>query len=124
MRFSPKFERFFLDGRSAALLGIMSLLTLMGFVIHYTDFTGRRIGHEGLVLLSACGALAAFGSFSLLAAMWVFWIVCDHSTRRIRVISFFVLLVGFFYGAVVYYTVAYLPAVLRQRKRRRESIHV
>jgi hypothetical protein len=110
------FERFFFNKRAAILFGFMALLSIMAIVIHRTDFSAYRLDHRETEILSICGASAAFGAFSLLAGMWTFWITCDDAPKKFRALWFFVLLIGFLYGAVLYYLFAYLPS-LRKRVR-------
>jgi hypothetical protein len=69
--------------------------------------------HGVLVNLSAgtLGVLGVLGIFYLWGGMWRFWIDCDQSKRIFRRVSFFLLLFGLCYGAIVYYFLVYLPAV-------------
>jgi hypothetical protein len=119
-----QFERFFFNKQVAILFGFMALLTIMAIVIHRTDFDAYRLDHRETVILSICGASAAFGAFSLWAGMWIFWITCDDAPKKLRALWFFVLLIGLFYGAVLYYLLAYLPLVRRRVRIEGGTKHV
>jgi len=62
------------------------------------------------------GAAAAVGFFALLVPMWFFWLRCDHQPRWRKAVWFFLLLLGFSFGAIPYYLAVYLPAVRRRRE--------
>jgi hypothetical protein len=40
--------------------------------------------------------------------MWSYWLRVDRSTRKLKRLWFFVLLVGFWYGSILYFLLKYL----------------
>ncbi len=52
-----------------------------------------------------------------LGGMWAYWTRCDSSRRAVKRIWFVILLVGFWYGSVLYYLFKYLPAEGPNTKR-------
>jgi uncharacterized membrane protein len=65
------------------------------------------------VFLGISGVVGALSVFFLWSGMWRYWMQCDASTRGVKRAWFLVLLIGFWYGAILYYLLAYLP---RKRK--------
>jgi hypothetical protein len=72
-------------------------------------------------VLSFAGATGAIGIMSLLVGMWLHWIKCDASSRRLKTFWFFALLLGLPYGAVPYYLFVYLPAVMHELHSLKEA---
>ena len=54
------------------------------------------------------GVLSGLGAFFIWSGMWRFWSRFDQSSRFARRIWFFVLLIGFWYGAVLYFAIVYI----------------
>ena len=54
--------------------------------------------------------------FFLWFGMWGYWVKVDDSRKPVRRFWFLVLLVGFWFGAFLYYYGAYLPQVFRKWK--------
>ena len=67
--------------------------------------------------LGVLGVLAGLSIFFLWSGMWRYWIRCDSSRLLVRRIWFFVMLVGFWYGAVLYYICVYLPRTTTRRQQ-------
>jgi hypothetical protein len=59
-------------------------------------------------VLAIFGATGALSIFFLWSGMWRHWTQCNTSRRAVKRGWFFVLLFGLWWGAVVYYLVAYL----------------
>jgi len=64
------------------------------------------------------GVAGAIGTFFIWGGMWAYWTRCDSSRRTVKRIWFMVLLLGFWYGAVLYYLFKYLPAEGPKHKAR------
>jgi len=56
--------------------------------------------------------LGPLSVFFLWIGMWRYWIRIDNSSRREKIISFILLFVGMFYGAVIYYFFVYRSQVV------------
>ena len=108
---SLNYDRLFLRRKTAVLLGVAVVLCLGAIVLRFIDINFSTLSRSALVEFSLFGAAIAIGALSLLAGMWFFWVKCDVSPRWQRVVWFFILLFGFFYGAVLYYFIVYLPEV-------------
>jgi hypothetical protein len=63
------------------------------------------------VFLGVAGSLCALSIFFLWGGMWSYWLRCDTSRRIVRRVTFVLLVVGIWYGAIFYYLVIYLPGV-------------
>jgi len=107
------YDLLFFRWKTAALLGVATVLSLAAIVLRYTEINFNALSRPALVGMSLLGAAVAFGGFSLLVGMWFFWVKCDTSPKWQRAVWFVLLLFGFFYGAVLYYFVVYLPEVKR-----------
>jgi hypothetical protein len=59
------------------------------------------------------GVLGTAGAFFLWTGMWRYWMRIDSSRRAMRRIWFVLLVVGIWFGAILYYLLVYLPAVRR-----------
>ena len=116
------YDRLFFRWKTAALFGIASALSLAAIVLRYTEINFSALSRPALVGLSLLGAAVAFGAFSLLVGMWFFWVKCDASPRWQRAVWFVILLFGFFYGAVLYYFVVYLPEVKKVLRTERSGV--
>ncbi len=108
---SVDYDRLFFRWKTATLFGVATALSLVAIVLRYTEINFSELSRPALVELSLLGAAVAAGGFSLLVGMWFFWVKCDASLRWQRRVWFVILLFGFFYGAVLYYLVVYLPEV-------------
>lgn len=62
------------------------------------------------------GVLGPIGLLFLWFGMWRYWVRVDDSNLWAKRAWFVVLLVGFWYGSVLYYLFAYLPQVIRRGK--------
>jgi hypothetical protein len=119
---SVDYDRLFFRWKTAALFGVATALSLVAILLRYTEINFSGLSRPALVGLSLLGAAVAFGGFSLLVGMWFFWVKCDASPRWQRGVWFVILLFGFFYGAVLYYLVVYLPEVKKALSSKRRGI--
>lgn len=62
----------------------------------------------GNVLLGVLGVAGGLSILFLWVGMWYYWRRIDTSTRTIKRLWFFVLLVGFWYGSTLYFLLKYL----------------
>ena len=69
------------------------------------------------LFLGIAGVVGSLSIIFLWTGMWRYWTRCDTSSRAVRRMWFFVLLFGLWFGAALYYLVAYLP-----RGRRKEAV--
>ncbi len=60
--------------------------------------------------------LGPIGSIFIWFGMWRYWVRVDDSGVWIKRLSFLVLLVGFWYGAIVYFLCVYIPQRSRMGK--------
>jgi hypothetical protein len=84
-------------------------------------FLGLISGKGGSLLFQACwgsiGVLGAPATIFLWIGMWKYWARVDRSRRLVKRFWFIVLLVGFWYGSVLYCYFVYLPRTLGARGR-------
>jgi hypothetical protein len=107
-------ERTMLGRGAAIFLGLTAALSIWAIVLYFWDINLAQLSRSQFEAISWGGAAAAIGVAFLLAGMWLYWIKFDRSSKRARRIWFFVLLIGFHYGALPYYVFVYLPAVRRR----------
>lgn len=60
------------------------------------------------VCLGLGGAVAACSVFFLWGGMLRYWIECDPSSKAVRRLWFLVLIIGVWYGAILYFLLGYL----------------
>ena len=103
-----------LVGKRAAVLFGFFLAVIVGMTAAL--YNSERIPQAGVLgtsLWAVGGVLAGLGIFFLWGGMWRYWIDCDPSSRAARRFWFLVLLLGIWYGAVLYYALVYLPNTRR-----------
>lgn len=113
-------ERLLLNRIAVIVLGIAGVLSIGAILIGHSDLNSWGLSQLRWEALSYTAAASAFGAVSILAAMFLFWVKCDKSSKRSRTVWFFILLFGLIYGAIPYYFLVYLPAV-RNALRRSEG---
>jgi hypothetical protein len=59
------------------------------------------------------GVFGALSAFFLWDGMWHYWKVCDSSSRIMRRVWFLFLLLGVWYGAILYFLAIYSPSVTK-----------
>jgi hypothetical protein len=67
------------------------------------------------------GALMAVGTLFLWLGMWLYWARIDRSRPWMKRIGFFLLLIGFWYGSVIYYALFYIPEYIRRSREEHSS---
>lgn len=115
------YNRFFFSWKMAVLFGVATGLSVVAIVLRYTEIDFDSLSHTALVGMSILGAAVALGVGTLLVGMWFFWVKCDASPKWQRAMWFVILLFGFFYGAVLYFFVAYLPEVTKALNAKRSG---
>jgi uncharacterized BrkB/YihY/UPF0761 family membrane protein len=60
------------------------------------------------------GVVGPLGLFFLWLGMWRYWVRLDDSKRWMKRVSFAVLLIGFWWGSVLYFFLVYLPRMTRR----------
>jgi hypothetical protein len=60
------------------------------------------------IFWAIAGVLSGLGAFFIWSGMWRFWSRLDQSSRFARRIWFFMLLIGLWYGAVLYFVLVYM----------------
>lgn len=119
-RMSRPFEIFncrWLSGRTASILfGVASVQTLVVSVFVFYLFSLDSIPiptsawvNDFWAFLVASGVLCAVFVWK---GMLQFWKKCDRSAKPVKRVAYFFLLLGLWYGAIVYYLLIYL----RRRK--------
>lgn len=80
---------------------------------------------SGNVFQALMGAAGALSLFFIWLGMWTYWVRIDKSRPAVKRLSFFVLLLGFWYGAILYFLYQYLWIDGRKRRageRANESV--
>lgn len=109
-------ESWLISRRTSALFFLSAILVLgltpvfMGQV----DTTNMSFWHR--VPWGLLGVLGPVGLFFLWFGMWRYWIRLDRSTPWLKRTWFLVLLLGFWWGSVLYYFAVYVPQVLSKQK--------
>jgi hypothetical protein len=85
---------------------ILALTFLFGWV----DFTKPTIWMN--IVGGVIGVAGPIALFFLWLGMWRYWVRLDRSTPAKKRIWFAILLVGFWYGSILYYFFVYRPQVL------------
>jgi hypothetical protein len=62
------------------------------------------------------GGVAAAGTLFIWFGMWRYWARVDSHSKWLKRLSFFVLLIGFWWGSCLYFFCGYLPEVLRRTR--------
>lgn len=95
---------------SSAVLIIVLTLILILAPPDETSLPSRIVWAIGGILLGS-------SIFFLWSGMWRFWTKFDQSSRITRKLCFLLLLVGLWYGAVVYFLAVYVPWSRQQLTR-------
>jgi hypothetical protein len=62
------------------------------------------------------GVVGPVGLFFLWLGMWRYWVRLDDSGRWVKQVWFVVLLIGFWWGSVLYFFLVYLPRMIRRER--------
>jgi len=99
-----------LVSRAASASFAISTFLIIGTTFVFLDGKEpQQAGSIGNLLWGVGGVSAAVSVFFLWGGMWRHWISSDSSSLTTRRVWFFVLLVGLWYGAIIYYLFVYLP---------------
>jgi hypothetical protein len=99
-----------LISKSASLCFGLSVLVIVWMsVVIVSGLEPEAVGATANVLLGVGGVLGAISVFFLWGGMWRYWARHSSQSPRARGAWFFVLLVGAWYGAILYYSFVYLP---------------
>ena len=60
------------------------------------------------LLWAVVGIVGALSLVFVWTGMWQYWLRLDSSSKSVRRMWYFALIVGFWYGAILYYLLAYL----------------
>jgi hypothetical protein len=90
-------------------------LCVVAGTAEYNLDTSKALGWQSF-LWDAVGAIEALGILFLWMGMWRYWSRVDSSTRAKKRLWFTILLIGFWWGSVLYYFFAYLPQTVRARR--------
>jgi len=104
---------------ASVCFAVASLIITAITVVSFPDTPIQDIGVISRTLWGIFGALAAVSIFFLWGGMWRYWIDCDPTSRMSRRVWFAILIVGLWYGAILYYVCVFLPTT---RKKDRESL--
>lgn len=104
---------------SSRLLAVSSALTVAVTLLLYSNFINQHSGAPWSVFYAILGVSGALSIFFLWGGMWRYWLLGEPSNRFARRIWFAILILGLWYGAVLYYLLVYLPG-----KEEREIEHV
>jgi hypothetical protein len=113
-----------LQTKQAAILfgfcccGVVAVTTF--WFLDWTPLQANRQTTQFDWVLAQCGwglfgVFASLSVFFLSGGMWRFWCKLDNSEPRKRKVWYWILLIGFCYGAIAYYLLIYL----RTRTQRR-----
>jgi hypothetical protein len=101
------------SGDASRLLAGASAFTLAATAGWLAGVQVQDTGVLSRVLWGIFGVLLPISVFFLWGGMWSYWMRCDPSSRLARRIWFAILLIGFWYGSILYYAFVYL----RTRRR-------
>ena len=93
----------------AASAAVIILVTVAIFEFDLFSQTAESLLHR--LFLGCVGVLAPTAVFLLWDGMRQFWLRCDRSSKTRRRFSFLLMLIGLWYGALLYYLIVYLPHI-------------
>jgi hypothetical protein len=101
-----------LMSKNASVLFALSALVIIGMtIVLSSNIDFQNLGLLSNILGGMGGVLAALSIFFLWGGMWRYWIRCDFSPTSSRRFWFMVLLVGMWFGAIVYYAFVYVRQI-------------
>jgi hypothetical protein len=103
-----------LASKAACVLFALSSLAVTLMTVAFALELVRDSGPFSETLWGAAGVFAALSVFFLWSGMWRFWTKLDHSSSFARRCWFVVMLIGFWYGAILYFLFVYIPHVGRR----------
>jgi hypothetical protein len=111
-----------LVGKKASVLFAVSSVLIAGMTAAlFSDVLTQDSGSLITLFWCVAGSLCAVGIFFLWGGMWRYWMLGEPSNRAARRIWFLFLVVGMWYGAVLYYALVYLSASARRNREHLEG---
>lgn len=110
---------------ACTLFGLAAVIILAITAIAFAGLPEGEVTPAGNLGFGILGVLGAVGIFFLWGGMWKFWSHLDSSARWVRRVAFAILVVGVWYGAILYFLLVYLPSVCKDgfgRGRVREDL--
>jgi hypothetical protein len=92
---------------AARLFGASAMVLTVATILLLSDVQ-QGSGPLSSLFWAIVGVSASLGAFFLWTGMLRFWRLWDTSSRAARRVWFVVLLIGVFYGAILYYALVYL----------------
>jgi hypothetical protein len=77
----------------------------------------RHESSAGGSFLDVLGVCVAFGICYLYFGMWFYWVEFDDGSKTAKTLWFVVLLIGMWYGSLLYFLCVYLPGYRRMKDR-------
>jgi len=93
-----------------------SALCVVMFTLEYIIGDTSKAPHWQNVVWDILGVIEPFGIFFIWFGMWRYWVRLDGSKPYVKRLWFVVLLVGFWWASVLYYSCVYLPQMIRRRR--------
>lgn len=115
-------NEWFVSEKASALFAVSALLTLVLTSVLYVGIPSpSTLSTTSMVLYGAVGFICPLAMFFLWLGMLRFWTRGEPSNRIARRAWFIVLILGLWYGAILYYAFVYMPLVRRKRKAHLEG---
>ena len=113
-----------LISRRISMLFFLSALLVLAMtpIFQGVDTTKMTFWHR--LPWGILGIVGPFGMFFLWLGMWRYWVRIDNSSAWLKRIWFVILVIGFWWGSVFYYFLAYLPQMIRLRKSEARGANV
>ena len=105
-----------LVSRLSMRLFLLSALLVMGVTPIFLGVDTTKMTFWQRLPWGILGIIGPFGLIFLWLGMWRYWVRIDESSAWLKRIWFVVLLIGFWWGALFYYFLAYLPQEIQRRK--------
>jgi drug/metabolite transporter (DMT)-like permease len=106
-----------LMSKIASVLFAISSIVIAGMTaVLGSDVQIQNTGAFSAFFWAVAGSLCGVSIFFLWGGMWRYWMLGKPSNRIARRIWFALLVVGVWYGALLYYALVYMPAI-RKRER-------
>lgn len=107
-------EHWMLSRTAAWMLGFSAILSLAATPVFFGQIPITSYSVASRVFWGVAGILTPISIFFVWIGMWRYWLYNDESKLLARRLSFLLLLVGMWYGAVIYYVAIFLPQVRRR----------
>ncbi len=111
-------DEWFATSRAFLLFFVCSILTLALVPVFLGRISGREASRWLELFWGTIGVLGAPATLFLWIGMWRYWARLDRSSRWAKRLWFTVLLIGFWYGSVLYCYLVYLPQIRGKARQR------